>query len=122
MWTQGVLADEEGPLQVDSEHPVPLAGVELIDRASPGDAGGVEHGVEPAVAGNHAFDGGRHRVLVADVDLEVGPFQVQAEHGRPLRLEAFRARLAEPRRRPGDERHFSGQPVHSASSRSWPAA
>ena len=43
MWIGAVLVDEEGALQVDVDHPVPLVGVEQVDRTAAGHPGAVDH-------------------------------------------------------------------------------
>src|SRR6185503_441527 len=105
--------------EVHLEHAVPLAAVDQVHRTTTGDAGVVDHDVEPAVVGDDRVDEGRDRRLVAHVEHAhaVGCGDVGAHHDRALLGEAVGGGEAEPGRRAGDQRDLPVDPAarHSNS-------
>ena len=120
---EGVLAGQERALEVDVLDPVPLVGVDQVDRPAAGDARGGDHGVEPAVGLDGGADGGGQPGLVPHVDLVPGRgrltlgrrAEVEADDRRPLVHEAVDARRPDPRCRAGDQRDPSVQSSHGGT-------
>src|SRR5699024_5055745 len=66
----GLAGDEEGAVDVDVEHPLPLLGADLSEGGRGGDAGVVDHAHQLGQLGVDAGHGRGDRVLVGDVHAE----------------------------------------------------
>src|SRR5664280_3491462 len=86
----GVLVHQEGALQVDVDHPVPLLRVQQVDGTPSGHTGAVDDRVESPVPGDDVGKGVAHGVLVAYVEDVVDTVgDVDGSHHRPLGGQPF---------------------------------
>ncbi len=75
----------DDPAEVDPQGEIPLSLVELLVQAPDGDAGVVDHQVQPAMTGHRLVDEVTDRCCVADVDGGCGGQRPEVQ-GRALRL------------------------------------
>ena len=112
----GVLVDQEGALQVDVHHPVPLGLLDQMDRAPSGHAGAVDDRVESAVGADHLGKGIPHGGLVPHVEHVVDPAgDVDGRHRRALRRQPVGGGRPDARGAPCDHGHRSVQSFHRRS-------